>query len=499
MQTKFLMIIILDGFGVAKKSPSNAITEANPSNLSTLWNNYPHTYLFASSQSVGLPENTKGNSEVGHLAIGAGKVVYQNLPRINRAIENKSFYSNNTLNKIASSAKNVHLMGCISDGSVHSHINHLFAIIGFLHNRKINTYLHLFTDGRDTSPKSANIYFEQLEKFISDKPEVKIATICGRYFGMDRNQTWERTEKAYNLIANSQGTKYDNWRDCIEKSYQQGINDEFIKPSVITPVKVKNGDFIINFNFRADRALQISKSFADENFTQFKVNKYKKIFFTGMVEYEKNFPQNILVPRDNITLPLGRIISETGLRQLRIAESEKFAHITYFFNGGANIIYPNENRIEIQSPNVPTYDYAPEMSALQITEVLKERISQKYYNLIVVNFANGDMVGHTGNLEASKLAVKIVDYCVGELTRRFLAFNGKVIITADHGNVEELLNPKTGEVDTEHSINPVPFILAGNDMKSAKLPLGILADIAPTALKLMGINIPSEMTGKVLI
>ncbi len=502
-----MLLLILDGFGVAPKSPSNAISEALTPNLNTLWNNYPHTYLLSSSESVGLPPDTKGNSEVGHLNLGAGKIVYQNLPRINRSIENKSFFSNKTLEKAWKHAKvnnsNIHIMGCASDGSVHSHISHLKAIINFLSEKRINKktsiYLHLFLDGRDSPPKSASKYLSEIDSYINDNKRIIIGSLCGRYYSMDRGGNWDRTQKAYDLLTKLKGKKAASWKKALEESYQNGISDEFFEPTVVNSEPIKDNDCVIFFNFRADRAIQLSNSFCKDGFTHFSRIEYKNLLFTGMMEYERNFPQNIIFPKDNISLPVGRIISENGLKQLRIAESEKFPHVTYFFNGGTNIKYPAENRIEISSPSVATYDLAPEMSALKLTEVLENRIEQNYYNFIVANFANGDMVGHTGNLEASKLAVEVVDHCVGRLVKKFLAYNGTVIITADHGNVEELVDLETGEIDTEHSINPVPMIIINGKIKEIRLPLGILADVAPTALKLMGIRAPSEMNGKPLL
>jgi 2,3-bisphosphoglycerate-independent phosphoglycerate mutase len=515
LPAKKLLLIILDGFGVARDSEGNALSQAKPENLIGLWNTYPHTYLMASGEDVGLPPHTNGNSEVGHLNLGAGRVMYQNLPRINRKIKTGDFYKNDMLVQAAIHAKkngsNIHLMGCLSDGSIHAHINHFKAALKFFSqvklNKKSKLFVHAFTDGRDAPIKSAGKYLAELNQEMKKLNTGSIASICGRAIAMDRNEDWDKTEKAYEMLVKGKGHEFKNWGQALHAAYQREEIDEYIEPSIILqeggekPV-IKENDLIIFMNFRADRALQLSKAFEEERFNEFPTEPFNNLFFASMVEYAKDFPEKVIYPKEYIKLPVGRIIAEHGMRQLRIAESEKFPHVTYFFNGGVALKYEAENRIEVASPDVATYDQRPEMSALEITDILKERIASDYYNFIVLNFANGDMVAHTGNLEASKLAVQVVDYCVGELVKRFLARDGTVVITADHGNVEEIIKPESGQIDTEHSENPVPFMIINNHLANGggkNLKLGKLADVSPTILKLMGLEIPSEMSGDVLI
>ncbi len=511
---KKLLIIVMDGFGSAKDCPGNAISQVAPKNLTQLWNNYPHTYLLAASEAVGLPPKTNGNSEVGHLNLGGGRVMYQNLPRINKNIKNGNYFKNETLLKALKHANknksNIHLLGCLSDGSIHSHIDHIIATIKFFGesdlDKESSLFVHAFTDGRDSAPKSAKQYLTQLQESLNKYKIGKIGSLCGRSIAMDRNKNWEKTQKAYDMLVKGQGKEFKGWQSALEDAYQSDQTDEFIEPRIINDGEksiIRKNDVVLFLNFRADRAIQISAALEPGGMNEFP-NSFNRqdlgdLFFASMVEYAKDYPHKVIYPKEYIKLPLGRVISNAGLTQLRIAESEKFPHVTYFFNGGRALKYDGENRIEIDSPDVPTYDEQPEMSAFIVTEILKERIVSDFYDFMVLNLANGDMVGHTGDLEASKLAVEVVDYCVGELVKQMISRGGTVIITADHGNVEELINRETGGIDTEHSENPVPFIIVNKKLSNVKLKLGALADVAPTVLTLMGIDIPSEMNGKVLL
>lgn len=499
-----VLLIILDGLGAAPAGQGNAVVLAEPSNLSSLWSTSPHAYLIASGEEVGLPKDTKGNSEVGHLNIGAGRTIYQNLPRINSAIEKGLIFENQTLKEAYAHATkyggNVHLVGLLSDGAVHSHIDHFKAVLDYFskNNFQNHIFIHAFTDGRDTPPDSAMNYISQIDKYCLDIGMGKIGTIIGRYHAMDRNSKWERTERAYFLLEKNLGAKFPTAHAAIEHSYSQGITDEFLEPAVINDSKIKDNDVVLLMNFRADRMIQLTEAFIEDNFTPFHREKKKNLFVAAMVEYRRKFPEKVIFPKQYVNLTLGNVIDAAQRSQLRISETEKFPHVTYFFNGGSSIIYDREDRIIVPSPKVPTYDQKPEMSALEITTILLDRINRDMYDFTVVNFANTDMVGHTGNLEASIKAVKVVDFCVKELVKNFTLKGGVVVITADHGNVEEMIDPHTGEMGTEHSINPVPLIIAGQGFKAQRLEYGALRDIAPTILTLMGIPVPSEMTGKVL-
>jgi len=487
-----VLLIILDGLGAAPKHKGNAVVLANPENLSRLWNTSPHTYLLASGEAVGLPKNVKGNSEVGHLNLGAGTTVFQNLLRINKNIDNGLIYKNNTLKQAHAHAQsnnsNIHLIGLLSDGNVHSHIGHFKAIIEFF--SKVNftneVYIHAITDGRDTAPKAALNCLVEIDKFCIERGTGKIATMIGRYFAMDRNHKWERTQKAYYLLEKNMGERFPTYQKALETYYQRGLTDEFLEPTVINPATIQPNDVVIMVNYRSDRSLQLTEALISDNFVGFSREPIPNIFVASMTEYRKGFPPNVIFPKQYIKLPLGKILDSMDLRQLRISETEKFPHITYFFNGGFPSAYSKEDRIVVPSPKVPTYDLKPEMSALEVTNILQSRIKTNVYDFILVNFANADMVGHTGNLEAGIEAVKIVDYCVNELVRTFTSLGGAVIITSDHGNAEEMINIQTGEIQTEHSINPVPFILTGTNM-------------SPTILQIMGIEKPTEMNGKSLI
>jgi len=499
----------MDGIGSAPINTGNAVVKANPKNLSRMWTTFPHTYLLASGEAVGLPENVKGNSEVGHLNIGSGRIVTQTLPRINKSMESGLFMKNDTLWKAFMHAvkyrSNIHLIGCVSDGSVHSHINHFIKTLEFfaMNNFANNIYIHAFTDGRDTAPGSASKYLSELDLAIARNKIGQIATLSGRSMGMDRSGRWEKTKIAFDLIFRGVGSKVATWKEALENSYKQNRDDEYLIPSIIPgsgklPIVTEN-DVVIYMNFRADRALQLTYAISQPDFKHFDTHGFKNLFFASMIEYRKGIPKNVIFPKEYLNLPIGKVISASGLRQLRISETEKFPHVTYFFNGGMSVKYQGEDRIEVPSPAVATYDLKPEMSAFEIMKILEYRITTDMYEFIVLNLANGDMVGHTGNLNASIKAVSIVDECVGRLTTKFVSRGGYVVLTADHGNVEEIVNLQTGQIDTEHSINPVPFIIAGNNLPPLSLPYGTLKDISPTILNLLGISIPTEMTGKSLI
>ncbi len=500
-----VLLIVLDGLGAAQASEGNAVVMANPEKLSALWSTYPHTYLLASGEAVGLPQNVRGNSEVGHLNLGAGNTVMQTLPRINKAIEKGLLDSNNTLTEAVIHAKRyeskIHLIGLLSDGSVHSHIDHFKAVIDFLSktNLENEVYIHAMTDGRDSPPQSALTYLLDIDKHCIERGIGKIGTLIGRYYGMDRNNKWDRTQEAYFLLRNNVGERFETYQEAISTYYQQKLTDEFFPATVINDSKIEKNDVVLMLNFRPDRSLQISRALVEEGFVNFQRTKIENLFFASMVEYARGFPNKVLFPKQYLNLPLGKIIDSFGLRQLRIAESEKFPHVTYFFNGGTSAIYNGEDRIMIPSPNVATYDLKPEMSAPELTDILIKRVSADMYDFILVNYANPDMVGHTGNLAAGIKAVSTVDSLVYELVQNFISTGGAVIITADHGNVEEMINLETKTLDTEHSLNPVPCIIVGTEITQKNLPYGALKDIAPTILEIMGITKPAEMNGQSLI
>jgi 2,3-bisphosphoglycerate-independent phosphoglycerate mutase len=511
---KPFILMILDGLGVAPPGPGNAVTLAKTPNLDKYWFKYPHCYLHASGSAVGLPSGTNGNSEVGHTNIGAGKVVFQELPRIDNAIENKTFFQNQALKKAVSHVKEtkgrLHLLGLVSHGRVHSSMEHLFACIELCKKEGLNNdklFIHAFTDGRDTPPRSAISYMEELDAECQRVKIGKIATIVGRFFAMDRDERWDRVKLAYEMLVNGTGKQYKGWKEAIEAAYGENESDEYIEPRVITDknnsplAKVEAGDAIIFFNFRPDRAIELTKAFIGDDFKGWqRGKKIENLVFVGMNEYEEGVPELAAFPPEDIKLPIGRIISEAGMRQLRIAESEKYPHVTYFINGGNEVPYPAEDRIEIPSPrDVTTYDEKPQMSAYEVCDTLNKKIREDIYDFIIVNFANPDMVGHTGVLEASIKACEVADECAGKVVDTALMMGGALILIADHGNAEEMINLQTGKVDTEHSTNPVPFIFISQEARPRELSLGILADVAPTILAVLGIQKPSSMTGRNLL
>ncbi|MEA3357142.1 MAG: 2,3-bisphosphoglycerate-independent phosphoglycerate mutase [Patescibacteria group bacterium] len=507
-----LVLAIMDGVGSAPNSPGNAVTKASTPFLEKAWAGYPHTLLHASGRHVGLPDGIKGNSEVGHTNIGAGGVVFQALPRINKAIKNKSFFNNQAftqaIDHVTKHTSKLHVAICFSDAGVHGHLDHLEAFLTMLVNRKFNlpVIIHAFTDGRDSPPKSSESFFAKLEPLVSKHESFVYGSVIGRYYGMDRNEVWERVELAYDLLASGTGETASSWSEAINNAYQTVESDEFIKPTIIKSsnidTTVHDNDAFVLLNYRADRAIELTSAFILSEFSHFNRKKIvQNLFYVGMTEYAKDLPRHIAFPSDDIDLPLGRIIEQEGFRQLRIAESEKFPHVTYFFNGGRAIKFRGEDRIEIPSPDVATYDQKPEMSAYELTDILLEKLSLRIYDFIVVNYANGDMVGHSGDLEATIKAMHAVDQCIDKLASAVTALGGAIIITADHGNAEELINLKTGGIDTEHSINPVPFIFITPRNISTKRSIrsGILADITPTILQIIGLDKPATMTGKNLL
>lgn len=503
---KKVLLMILDGWGEGKRDKSNVIyTQGEPS-IDELKSKYPHSLLSASGEDVGLPDGQMGNSEVGHLNIGAGRVVYQDLVKINRACRDNKLLDNEEIKRayeyVKDNDKALHFMGLMSDGGVHSSMEHLFAFITMASQMGINkVFVHCFMDGRDTDPKSGKGYIEKLEAHLNSTTG-KIATIVGRYYAMDRDKRWERVKLAYELIVNGDGEKHKSPVDAVEQSYAAGVTDEFIKPIVITdgegsPVgSLKEGDALIFFNFRNDRAREITSVLTQEDMPEFNM-KTMPLYYCCLTPYDDKFKGlHILFDKDNVENTLGEVVSKAGKRQLRIAETEKYAHVTFFFSGGREATFEGEKRILINSPKVATYDLQPEMSAVEVKEALLAEIKEGTHDLIILNFANGDMVGHTGVYDAIRRAVATVDNCVKEIVPIATECGYTILITADHGNADNAVNPD-GSPNTAHSLNPVPFIVVDKDVKEVKD--GILADIAPTILKLMGVPAPSQMDGKPLV
>lgn len=500
------MLMILDGWGISPAHEGNAVFLSGTPFLNQLKQTYPNTQLICSGEAVGLPAGVMGNSEVGHLNIGAGRIVYQDLLRIDIAIREKRFFQNEALNAVMSEVRDknsaLHLMGLVSDGGVHSHISHLLALSDMAREHGLNrVYVHAILDGRDTSPDSGAGFVSQLQNHIEKHHFGKIATICGRYYAMDRDKRWDRVEKAYQLYTLGQGIAESDPVSAVQHAYQRGETDEFVKPVILdTSGIIRDNDGMIFFNFRADRAREITRALTESDFKEFERKAVPKFCrFVCMTRYDEHFDFPTAFLPVHLTNILGEIVSRHGLHQLRIAETEKYAHVTYFFNGGEEKAFENEDRCMIPSPrDVPTYDYKPEMSVKAVTTELLSRLKSDKYDLIVLNFANMDMVGHTGVLDAAIQACKVVDECVEKIVREVLTMGGAVCVTADHGNSEKMIDDN-GHVHTAHTTNPVPFILADDSRKTVKLRQGILGDIAPTLLDLMGIEQPEDMTGQSLI
>ena len=491
MSKKPVMLMILDGFGIAEKSEGNAVALAKKPNFDRLVKEYPHTQLQASGMAVGLPEGQMGNSEVGHLNIGSGRIVYQELTRITKAIEDGDFFENEALMKAMKNAKenntSLHLMGLLSDGGVHSHIGHLKGLLEFAKKEGLQkVYVHAFMDGRDVPPSSGKDFIIKAEEMMKEVGVGQIATVSGRYYAMDRDNRWERVQEA------------------IENSYHDEKTDEFVIPCVIEEdghptATIKNGDSVVFFNFRPDRARELTRAINDKEFAGFKRETLNLTFVT-MTQYDKTLEGvNIAFKPQTLVNTLGEYVSSKGLKQLRIAETEKYAHVTFFFNGGVEKENPGEERKVIPSPKVATYDLKPEMSAYEVTDELLNRLDQDKYDMIILNFANPDMVGHTGVVQAAVKAIEAVDECLGKIVDKVLEKDGTVFVTADHGNAETEIDFSTGNPFTAHTTNPVPFVWVSNNINGRTLKSGKLADIAPTMLNVMNLEVPKEMTGECLI
>jgi 2,3-bisphosphoglycerate-independent phosphoglycerate mutase len=497
---KPIVLCVLDGWGHRTDTTNNAIALANTPNWDRWQTTYPHTLLQASEGFVGLPDGQMGNSEVGHTNIGAGRIVRQDLPRIDHAIKTGKIAQNQTLlalvMKLKETGGTCHVMGLLSPGGVHSHQNHILALCEILKEHGVPVVVHAFLDGRDVPPKSALDFFEEFR-------DTSIATVTGRFYAMDRDNRWDRTELAYNAIINGQGEQTNSPQEAIENGYTQGVTDEFIKPTVIGNYKgvVTGLDGFIMANFRADRARQLMHTLVDPVFDRFEHRKINWAAKASMTSYsaalDPLLPQ--LFPPIDLTHTLGEEVSNHGGQQLRIAETEKYAHVTFFFNGGREEPFTGEDRILVPSPKVKTYDEKPEMSAFEVTDQLIKAMNKKDYNLIIVNYANTDMVGHTGDQVAAIKAVETVDVCLGKLEKAVLEHNGILLVTADHGNAEVMKNPQTGQSHTAHTLNPVPFVYVSANIDSIQMEEGRLADIAPTILHLMDYPKPDEMTGKNLM
>ncbi len=542
IRPKPVVLVILDGWGVAPPGSGNAISQAETPNMTNLWTKYVHTQLIAHGESVGLPKAEPGNTETGHLNIGAGKIVYQDLPRINMAIADGSFFQNAQLIAAIKHTEvnnsNLHLMGLVGGGGVHSDLTHLFALLRFCNESRFKrVFLHLFTDGRDSPPSAAMTYISQVQAVMGREGVGTIASVMGRYFAMDRDFRWDRVAKAYSALTQGVGKTASNVAEAIKQAYADKKTDEFIEPTIIVnpdkkPVGIiSSNDAVIFFNFRIDRPRELTKAFVmpdfetqgnEIEFDPYAVKYTKKhiltddpsrqkpfdrgtrlnnLYFVTMTEYEKGLPTQVAFPPQYVSDSLGYLISRANLRQLRITESEKERFVTYYFNGQREEPYVGEERVIIPSPKVATYDLKPEMSSVELTDSLVDLVRQNVYDFIVVNFPNADMVGHTGNLKATVAACGATDVSIGRLEVAIVKeAHGVLLVTADHGNAEEMINRSTGDMDTEHNSNPVPFIIAGDSYATGiQLPEGILADVAPTVLSIMNLTVPLTMSGRNLL
>lgn len=504
-----LALIILDGFGLREESHGNAVKQAKKPNFDRYWASYPHTTLKASGLAVGLPEGQMGNSEVGHMNLGAGRIVYQDLTRVSLSIRDRSFFSNETLrgamaHVLESSHRALHLIGLVSEGGVHSHLSHLLALLELAGEMRLSrVFVHAFLDGRDTPPRSALGYIEQVEQKMKALALGKIATIGGRYYGMDRDRRWDRTEKAYRAMVYGEGRTAPDAETAIRLQYAEDVNDEFVLPTVIVdktgnPVAtIGDDDAVIFFNFRPDRAIQLSQAFTNEDFRGFDRGKKapRHLYFVSMTHFSETVGGFVAYRPTSLDNTMGEVLAQAGLRQLRIAETEKYPHVTYFFSGGREKEFPGEKRLLIPSPKVATYDLKPEMSAYEVTDALLKELKGDPPDVIILNFANPDMVGHSGKLEPTVRAVEAVDENLGRVVEALLKMGGAAIIIADHGNAEYVLDDDDRPV-TSHTTNPVPCIVTvpGLKLRSG----GILADVAPTMIELLGLTRPKEMTGEPL-
>ncbi|MEK9175187.1 MAG: 2,3-bisphosphoglycerate-independent phosphoglycerate mutase [Patescibacteria group bacterium] len=510
---KPVVLIILDGFGVNVDAPESTWKYAKMPTIRSLEANYPFTTLQASGIAVGLPWGEAGNSEVGHLTIGAGRALYHHLPRIISAIEDKTFFQNpaftGSVDHIKKTGGSLHFVGLFSSGSVHAYAEHLYALLDFAKNNNISkVYLHLFTDGKDAPEKEGQEFFVQFEKLISSKyPFAEIASVIGRFYGMDRDNNWDRVELAYKCLTLGSEKTFTNASAYIGESYQKEILDTNIEPASLlgSTGKITSNDSVIFYNYREDSERELVSALTADNFSEFQRTKLKNLFVVTMTEYDKKFPAQTAFPPLDINWPLARVIAEANLKQLHIAESEKYAHVTYFINGGTEQAFKGEDRILVPSPRAAHFDNVPEMSARIITDAVIDNIEK--YDFILVNFANADMVGHTGSFDATVKALEIVDFSIGKIISKVLKMKGAIVVTADHGNAEEKIYSTSGEKRTKHTTNPVPFFMVSNDTKRTeplgaddiyknyKHPSGVITDIAPTILALMGINKPAEMMG----
>ena len=503
---KKVILMILDGWGHSPDPKVSAIDHANTPFIDSLYKNYPNAELRTDGLNVGLPEGQMGNSEVGHMNLGAGRIIYQELTRINLAVKNKTLNDEEVLQKAFSYAKTnhkkVHFLGLVSDGGVHSHTSHLRGLLDAAQDYGLDAvFVHAFTDGRDVDPKSGKGYIEELEKYCS-KSKAKLASVCGRYYAMDRDKRWERVKIAYDLLVNGIGTPSTNVSETIQKSYDADITDEFIQPILMTDSKgnaiatIENGDVIIFFNFRTDRGRQLTEALSQKDFHEQNMHKLD-LYYVTMTNYDETYHNvNVIYNKDNITETLGEVLEKNHKKQIRIAETEKYPHVTFFFSGGREEPFEGETRILRNSPKVATYDLKPEMSAFELKDALVPELQKESVDFVCLNFANGDMVGHTGVMEAAIKACEAVDTCAKEVIETALAHNYTTIVIADHGNCETMINPD-GSPNTAHTTNPVPVILVDKDLKSIKS--GVLGDIAPTILHLMGIDKPEAMTRESLV
>ncbi len=505
-----ILLLIMDGYGLNPEKEGNAIACAKKPNLDRLFKDYPCTTLGASGWDVGLPEGQMGNSEVGHLNFGAGRIVYQEITRIDKAIQDKTFFKNSVLTEAMERAKkrgvNLHLLGLVSDGCVHSSPNHLYALLRMAKDKGVEKVLvHAFLDGRDTSPTGGMGFLKQLLDKFKEYGIGELATVAGRYYAMDRDKRWERVQKAYQAMVSGEGNQANNIMDAIKASYDNKVTDEFVLPIVVCddenqPTgRIQKDDVGIFFNFRADRARELSHALTDENFKEFPRPDNLTIDLVNLTLYDEKLKTRVAFPPVRMSNILGEVLSNEGKKQLRIAETEKYAHVTFFFNGGEEEAFEGEDRILIPSPKVPTYDLKPEMSAYEVTEAVVREIESRKYDLIVLNYANPDMVGHTGVLSAAIKAVEAVDECVGRVITAVKEVGGIAMVTADHGNAEKMIDSNNGQTFTAHTTNRVPFALIMDGFKGTLRSDGRLADVAPTILHLMNIKKPEEMEGRNLI
>jgi 2,3-bisphosphoglycerate-independent phosphoglycerate mutase len=505
-----VLLIILDGFGCRSERAHNAIAQAKKPNWEKLWKNYPHTLIRASESAVGLPSGQMGNSEVGHINIGAGRVVYQEYTRIDHAIESGYFFSNHTLKQACATArdqgKTLHILGLLSDGGVHSHERHIHAMLEMAKQEGVRRVsIHAFLDGRDTPPKIAQTYIERMEAKLADAGMGRIVSIVGRYYAMDRDRRWQRVKKAYDLLTQGLAPYHaESAVEALQMAYARGETDEFVDATSIgpknsAPARMEDGDVLIFMNFRSDRARQLSRTFIEPDFSEFVRDFVPKLsMICTLTGYSDEFHVAVAFPPERIRNGLGEYISNLGLHQLRIAETEKYPHVTFFFNGGEEVSYPGEDRILVPSPDVATYDLKPEMSAYEVTKKLVAAINSKQYDAIVCNYANADMVGHTGDIHAASRAIEVIDSCLAEVVAAQLARGGELLITADHGNAEFMMDMATGQPHTAHTTNLVPLLYVGK-RHAQFAETGALEDVSPTLLKIMGLSQPPEMTGEALI